>query len=129
MRKNYLSELLRLGYLLAALFVVIEITFIRGNILTNLRLALTYFLLLFMPGYFVASYFLRKAGFIEKIVVGAVVMLGIITVLGYFSGIIIGDYRYSFIADAIVLAIFAYLWLKKDESPGEEKNNVSEKND
>lgn len=129
MNDNLSKDLKLLIYALLAVIIMVEITFITGNILTNIKLAFTYFLMLFLPGYFIGAFIIPKSGFVEKLIVGAVIMVGALSTLAYFSGILLGDYRYSFITDAMILAVFVWLRIKTEKNvsaaASEEDNSPS----
>jgi len=129
MNDNLSKDLKLLIYALLAVIIMVEITFITGNILTNIKLAFTYFLMLFLPGYFIGAFIIQKSGFVEKLIVGAVIMVGALSTLAYFSGILLGDYRYSFITDAMILAVFVWLRIKTEKNvsaaASEEDNSPS----
>ncbi|MBI2541619.1 hypothetical protein HYV80_02845 [Candidatus Woesearchaeota archaeon] len=94
-----------IGMLLLICLVIFKIVFFKENSIVLLRTVLSLFWLFVLPGYSAMLYWREKFEFIERIVVGIALAIGVTGILSYYLGL--GGLNLKYHAALLPLAIIA----------------------
>ena len=98
------------------LFVALKILFFKEGFVNIALLTLGISFVLIVPGYLLSS-LVFDAGFGERLILGAVIMIGLTGVLSYYLGLIFGNIFYFYGVLVVFILILIYLnYVKNHQS-------------
>ena len=107
------KELVYLGIVFLALFVILKVVFFKESFVVLARYAISLFWLFILPGYFAMLYYREKIEFIERIVVGFAVSAAVIGVFSYYIGLVGFNIKYHTFLLPLILIIAGIFFASK----------------
>jgi hypothetical protein len=107
---NVASELSILVGIIIALVVVFQVIYNKESLLVVARTIAGFSWLFILPGYFLLLRFKSRMPFIERIIIGVVVAMGLLGVVSYFSGIFGLHLKYHGILFPAVFIIAGFIF-------------------
>ena len=107
------KELIYLGIVFLALFVILKVVFFKESFVVLARYAISLFWLFILPGYFAMLYWREKIEFMERIVIGFAVSAAVIGVFSYYIGLIGLNIKYHTFLLPMILIIAGIFFASK----------------
>ena len=107
------KELIYLGIVFLALFVILKVVFFKESFVVLARYAISLFWLFILPGYFAMLYWREKIEFMERIVIGFAVSAAVIGVFSYYIGLIGLNIKYHTFLLPLILIIAGIFFASK----------------
>ena len=100
--ENAKKELPFLGVIFLLLLLAFKIVFFREGMLLIIRVSLSLFWMLVLPGYFIMLYWADNLDFLERIIVGVAACAAMTGIFSYYLGLIGIGIKYH----AVILPLF-----------------------
>ncbi len=114
LRKNILSELLKIGFTYIILVIILKIVFYKEPFKTILIVSLIFFYLFLIPGYFAMLYWKSRVELKERLVMGCGVSAAILGVSCYILGLFgLNIFIWSFVYPLLVVLFALIVNFKK----------------
>ena len=110
------SEYLSLSIVLGLIILMFQIVYYNENFFNTIKISLTIFLLFIIPGYIFMLNYARKLDFIERLVVGTILTIGIIGSLSYLTGLVgfHSKYHWAFAIVTMFAGLILYIFSNAD---------------
>lgn len=110
-------ELGYIGILFLIVLLIFKIAFFKENFLVLFRNVLALFWLFALPGYFVMLYWSEKLEFIERLIIGIALSVGLIGILSYYFGLLGLNIKYhTVLLPLAIVLIGLFITIRKESS-------------